>query len=110
MYANALTTLMSDMQDQEWLNCGLHPLSLRFAAFKVPIIIARTLWAFPSILSHFLLNMYLVAVLMTITMVLIYKGILKVNTKLRVSQRFKQATMTLYVDQITYQSWQSLLQ
>jgi hypothetical protein len=72
-----------------------HSLSLRFVAFKVPIIIARTLWAFPSIQSHFLLDMYLIAVLMTITMVLIYKGILKVNTKLRVSQHFKQAAMTL---------------
>jgi hypothetical protein len=59
------------------------------------MIIVRTLWAFLSILSHFLLDMYLIAVLTTVTMVLVYKGILKVNTKLRVSQRFKQAAMTL---------------
>jgi hypothetical protein len=39
--------------------------------------------------------MYLIAVFTTVTMVLIYKGILKINTKLRVSQCFKQATMTL---------------
>ena len=61
----------------------------------MPVIIISTLWASPSILSQFLLNMYLIAVLTTVATVFVMRWILRVNKTFKVSRRFKKAVMTL---------------
>jgi hypothetical protein len=48
---------------------------LRIVA-KMPIITARFLWAFPSMLSQFLINLYIITALTTVMIVLFLKGIL----------------------------------
>ena len=61
----------------------------------MPVIIVSTLWASPSVLSQFLLNMYLIAVLTTVATVFVMRWILRVNKTFKVSRRFKKAVMTL---------------
>jgi hypothetical protein len=51
----------------------------------MPIITARFLWAFPSMLSQFLINLFIITALTTVMIVLVSKGILQVNRKLKVS-------------------------
>jgi hypothetical protein len=61
----------------------------------MPIITARFLWAFSSVLSQFLTDLYIITALATVTIVLVSKGILRANRKFKVSRHFQQAAMTL---------------
>jgi hypothetical protein len=57
---------------------------LRIAA-KVPNITARFQWAFPSVLSQFLIDLYIITALATVMIMLVFKGILQANHKFKVS-------------------------
>jgi hypothetical protein len=61
----------------------------------MPIITARLLWAFPSVLSQFLIDLYIITALTTVMIVLVSKGILQANCKFKISQHFQQAAMML---------------
>jgi hypothetical protein len=63
----------------------------------MPIITARFLWAFPSMLNQFLIDLYIITALATVMIMLVSKGILRANRKFKVSRRFQQAGMTLYM-------------
>jgi hypothetical protein len=79
LYANVLNAIITDIANgQEWLFLGLCLILLRIAA-KMPIITARFLWAFPSMLSQFLIDLYIITALTTVTIMLVSKGILWTN-------------------------------
>ncbi len=78
-YANVLNAIIMDITNsQEWLFLGLCLTLLRIMA-KMPIITARFLWAFPSMLSQFLINLFIITALTTVMIVLVSKGILQVS-------------------------------
>ncbi len=52
----------------------------------MPIITARLLWAFPSVLSQFLIDLYIITALATVMIVLVSKGILQAICKFKVSR------------------------
>ena len=73
---------------------GLRPCLLSISAL-MPVIIANTSWAFlPVSFGQVLVNMYLAALLTTVTIVYIARWLLQVNRKFKVSRRFQQAVMT----------------
>jgi hypothetical protein len=74
LYANVLNAIITDIDNsQEWLFLGLRSTLLRIAA-KMPTITARFLWAFPSMLSQFLIDLYIITALTMWQLCLSQKG------------------------------------